>query len=101
MSETYVETVSHLSEVGGSLDIEVEGFVQFLVSRQGVHDNGGRLRLGHDIVVDNIEILDGVVLGRVVESLPRKRTRRLAQTRNREVTALTFALGSYRGHRSC
>lgn len=35
-----------------------------------MHDNGRRLGLGHHVVVDNVEILDGLVFGGVVESFP-------------------------------
>ena len=65
-----------------------------------MHDNSGRLGLGHDVIIDNVKILDGFVLGRVVESFPEEKASPSATSRNGNIFALTAGLGSRKGHRS-
>lgn len=57
-----------MPEVGGSARVKVDLRVNFVDARQWVHDNRALLGLGEDIVVDDEHVLDGLVLGNVVES---------------------------------
>jgi hypothetical protein len=90
---TYEKTVSHLTEVGSTLDIKVDGRVDFarrrndrispvgstcictankdpLVPGQRVHHDGGGLGALQQVVVDNVHVLDSIVLVLVGKSLP-------------------------------
>jgi len=51
-------TLSHLSEVG-SPAVEVDLGVDLVDSREGVHDDGGRLGSGENLVVDDEHVLGG------------------------------------------
>lgn len=51
-------TLSHLSEVG-SPAVEVDLRVDLVDSRQGVHDDGGRLGSRENLVVDDEHVLEG------------------------------------------